>query len=145
MMRSMYTMLAAVLLLNVAVHAAAPDMKEGLWEITVTVEMPGLPAGMPAQRIEQCVTQKDLEDPRRIAPGARSEDGKCRVTSRQQRGDTLTWDWSCEGPEAASGTSTMTFSGTTYSGTNQMSMKQGGQVHAMTMRYSGKHIGACPR
>ena len=43
------------------------------------------------------------------------------------------------------GAGSMTFSGTSYTGTNKMAMKQGNQTMNMTMNYAGKHLGPCKK
>lgn len=68
MMRLTAIAIVAAVLLPFHVHAAAPNMKEGLWEITVRTEMQGLPGGMPPQTVQQCITQKELADPSKTTP-----------------------------------------------------------------------------
>jgi Protein of unknown function (DUF3617) len=36
------------------------DMQDGLWEITTTTEMAGMPFQIPPMTITQCITQQDL-------------------------------------------------------------------------------------
>jgi hypothetical protein len=103
----------AAALLPTAAHAVAPDMKEGLWEITVRMEMPGM--------------------------------DRCEVAGYRMQGNTASWNWTCRGEGAASGTASMTFSGTSYTGVSRMSMHHGGAVQTMTIHYAGRHLGACPK
>lgn len=58
-------------LICVSFAVAAPDMKEGLWEITVTskMEMPGMTMPMPPVKYTQCLTKNDFE-PRRPKKGS---------------------------------------------------------------------------
>jgi hypothetical protein len=37
-----------------AVGAAPPPMKPGLWEMTMSAEMQGMPGGMPATKLQHC-------------------------------------------------------------------------------------------
>ena len=51
---------------------AAPDMKEGQWEITVTskMEMPGMSVAMPPAKYTQCLTKSDfVPNKKRTGPG----------------------------------------------------------------------------
>lgn len=124
--------------------AAAPNMKPGLWEVTVKMDMPGMPQGMQAQTTQRCVTPKDLEDPRSVGPGADPRtSGKCEVSNYRLQGNTATWEMACKGPEQMKGTGSMTYEGDRYSGVNRMTMNQGGQVMNMTMNYSGRYLGDC--
>jgi uncharacterized protein DUF3617 len=138
---------AAITIVATAVLAfqaqAAPNMKEGLWEITTKMEMPGLPANVPPQTTRRCVTKKDLADSEKTPPGAEMRDGRCKLTDYKLQGNTASWKMACEGENAMSGTGTITYSGTSYSGTQVVSMKQGGQTQNMTLQFAGKHLGEC--
>jgi uncharacterized protein DUF3617 len=135
--------LLAMVLLSAGAYAAAPDMRDGLWEITMKMDMPGMPAGMPPQIVKQCYTRKDVENPQRLAPQGGPGTDRCQMSNYQIKGNTASWNWSCKGTEEMSGNGTMTFSGTSYTGTTKMSMKNGGQTQNMTMQYSGRRVGDC--
>lgn len=144
---SLRTLLASVLFVTAAplLHAAAgPNMKPGLWEVTVKMDMAGMPQGMQAQTTQRCVTAKDLEDPRKVGPGADPRmTSQCEVSNYRMQGNTATWEMACKGPEQMKGTGSMTYEGDRYSGVNRMTMNQGGQVMNMTMNYSGRYLGEC--
>lgn len=145
-MRYLTTCLLAAATLSGGAHAAAPNMKEGLWEITMKMDMPGMPAGMKPQVVQQCFTKKDLEDPRKTAPsGGDPKDNRCQMTDYKVQGNTATWAMACKGEDAMTGSGTATYSGTSYSGTNKMTMKRSGQAQTMTMHYSGRHLGECKK
>src|SRR5690348_5611509 len=127
-MRLATTSLLAVAVLSLPAYGAAPNMKEGLWEITTKAEMPGMPAGMKPQVVQQCITKKDLEDPRRTTPGNNPKDDRCQVTDYKMQGNTASWNMACKGEGAMTGSGTVTYSGNSYTGTTRMTMKQGGQV-----------------
>jgi hypothetical protein len=133
----------ALLVAALAAQAAAPNMKEGLWEVTVKMEVPGMPANMAPQTTQRCISAKDMEDPRKVGPNSDPRNSACEVTNHRMQGNTATWNMACKGPEEMSGTGTMTYEGDRYTGVNRMSMKQGGQVMNMTMNYSGRYLGAC--
>lgn len=123
---------------------AAPNMKEGLWEITTRTEMAGMPpGGMKPMVVRQCVTKKDLDDPRKTAPGGDPKDNRCQVTDHKVQGNTATWNVACKGEGAMTGTGSVTYSGDTYTGVSRMKMKQGGKDHEMTIHYAGKRLGEC--
>ena len=126
-------------------HAATPNMKEGLWEITAKMEMAGMPAGAPAHVMQQCLTQKDIEDPQKMAPGNDPRGSRCDITDYKLQGNTATWKMACQGEAAMTGNGSMTFNGTSYAGVNKMSMQQGNQTMNMTMNYTGKHLGPCKK
>ena len=132
----------AVALLSQGALAAAPNMNPGMWEITMKMDMPGMPAGMPPQVVKQCLTQKDAENPQKFAQGGPGSE-RCQVSNYQLKGNTASWDMACKGSEEMTGSGTMTFGGDSYTGTTRMTMKSGGQTHNMTMQYSGKRLGEC--
>ena len=134
--------LAASFLVSTA-YAAAPNMKEGLWEITTKMDMPGMPAGMPPTTARRCVTKKDLDDSAKTPPGADMRDNRCKVTDYKLQGNTANWKMACEGENAMTGSGTITYSGTSYAGTQTVSVKQGGQTQNMTMQFTAKHVGDC--
>lgn len=145
-MRYVTTCVLAAAVLSGGAHAAAPNMKDGLWEITVKTDMPGMPAGMKPQVVQQCITKKDLEDPRKTAPsGGDPKDSRCQMTDYKMQGNTATWNMACKGEDAMTGSGSVTYGGTSYSGTNKMTMKRGGKDQTVTMQYAGKHIGDCKK
>jgi hypothetical protein len=138
-------LLLAAALMAGHVHAATPNMQDGLWEITMKMEMAGMPPGMKPQVMRQCITRKDLEDPRKTTPGGDPTGNRCQITNHKVQGNTASWDMACKGEGAMTGSGTVTYSGTSYQGTNRMTMKQGGQTQTMTMHYAGKRIGDCKK
>lgn len=118
------------------VHAT-PNMTPGLWEITTKSGI----QGMPATTMTQCVRPADIQDSKRAVP---QQDPKCEMKDYKLQGNTASWRFECKGPEAMSGSGSITYSGNSYSGTTKMSMKQQGQVMNMPQTtYSGRRIGDC--
>ena len=135
----------AIAALSVGPLHAAPNMKEGMWEITTRMEMTGGPGvSMPEQTVRHCMTKKDVEDPRRTTPNA-GRDNRCKMTDYKMDGNTASWKMACEGPNATTGSGTITYKGDSYSGHQTMNMSQGGQVMNMKMNYSGRRVGDCPK
>jgi hypothetical protein len=112
-------------LVAASAQSAAPNMKEGLWEVTVKMDMPG------------------MEDPRKVASGNDQGSNACEVTNYKMQGNTATWNMSCKGPEQMTGTGTIKYEGDRYSGVNRMSMNQGKDTMQMTTNFSGRYLGAC--
>jgi hypothetical protein len=143
LMRVVTTLMLAPALLAAHARSAALDIKEGLWEITVKMEMTAMPAGVPAQILHQCITGKDLDDPRRMTYAGGPHDERCRFSDYRVQGNTATWSWACTGEGAMTGNGTLTFSGTFYKGTNRISMQHTGPVKHTTMHYTGRRLGDC--
>ena len=115
---------------------AAPDMQPGRWEITSTIEMPGMAFTMPAAKQIQCITGEDL------VPRTQPQNEKCRMLESTTDGDTVTWVVKCE-----SGGGTMTsqgkilYHGDSFSGSI---LTNGSQMQStMTQKMTGKRIGDC--
>jgi hypothetical protein len=123
-------------------HAQAPNMKEGLWEVTTRMEMPGMPAK--PTTMQRCVTQKEVQDAATMPPGG-AGDKACKVTDYKIQGNTANWQMVCQGEMAMTGSGTITYSGTSYSGSQTMTMKHAGQAQNMTVHFSGKHLGDCKK
>jgi hypothetical protein len=135
-------LLVTALILGPA-HAASPNMRDGMWEITTKMEMTGRSdVATPQQTVRHCLTKQDVADPRRSTPSA---DSRCKMTDYKLAGNTATWKMACEGQGAMTGAGTITYSGDSYSGNQTMAMKQGSQVMNMKMNYSGRRVGDCPK
>jgi len=110
----------------------AQNMKEGLWEITMTMEMPGMPMKMPPRTWTQCLTKKNCVP--------QEEDKNCKVIKSEVKGDVFTWVVECktrEGTTTANGRTV--YKGDTFEGV--VKVKQGGME--ITQNLKGKWIGKC--
>ena len=124
-------------LVSLVWFACAPadtNMKEGLWEITTKMEMPGMPMQFPPKTHTQCLTKKDLV-PQKIEASQ-----NCKMVKQDVKGDTVTWVMECE---TSHGTALyngqVTYKVETFDGV--MTMKEGGTE--ITMTQSGRWIGEC--
>lgn len=112
------------------------NMKEGKWEITSTMEMKGMPAGMtPPQTFTACLKQTDY-----VPKNAEQKD--CTMKDVNVSGNTVSWEAVCKD---SSGKGTITYAGDTYDGAMDMTMKEGGKDMSMKMTMKGKHIGPCDK
>ena len=120
---------------------AAPDMKEGLWEVTVTskMEMPGMTMPMPPVKHTQCLTKNDFV-PQKTEKGEQCE--KVNVTIN---GNTVSWTVKCVEKEGTTkGSGKITYKGNTYEGVMNMTFpNQGGGEGKMSSSMTGKWIGNC--
>ena len=133
MMKSaLWSMVLLIALLAPAV--AGPEIHEGQWEITVNVEMPGVPMQMPAHTFTQCVKN---DDP---IPHANDPRQKCIAKDVKRKGSTYTWTMECTNPGGKMiGKGTITYQKDKMNG----SMTMEGQGMKMISRYQGKRIGKC--
>jgi hypothetical protein len=127
-----------------AAAAAQPNVKDGMWEVTTTVEMPGMPAGRPPMTMQHCITPKDAQDPAVMSRNM-EKSGQCAMTDYKFQGNTATWKMACKGEGAMTGTGTATYSGNSYTMTNRMALVRGGQTMNMTTTQTGKYLGPCKK
>jgi len=124
----------AFLFLFLSNIAEAQNMKEGLWQITMTIEMPGMPMQMPPQTYTHCLTKKDM------VPQKGEPNQECRMVKRDIEGDTVTWVMECKTSEGtAVFNGKVTYKGDSFEGI--IKMKQSGME--MTQNLKGKWIGEC--
>jgi hypothetical protein len=114
-------------------------MREGEWEITMKMEMPGMPMAMPPQVMQRCITKKDLADAHKPVPGPQAGDSRCKLSDHKMQGNTATWKMTCE--DGTTGSGTATYGETSY--TSTITTLQGGQPPALTMHQNGRYLGVC--
>lgn len=117
-----------------------PNMKEGLWEITVKMDMPGMPMQMPPQTYTHCLTHKDMVPQKKEEPGQ-----SCKEIKREVKGDTVSWVVECPSPEGVvTSSGTVSYKGDAMDGVVKVRVpggKQGGME--MTQHLKGRWIGQC--
>lgn len=121
---------------------AAPNMQPGMWEITTKMEMTGMEGmpAMPPQTVRQCIKPADVQNGTATVPKG---DPKCEMKGYKVQGNTASWQVECKGENPMSGNGTVTYSGNSYSGKTQFSMKEDGQSMTMNQTFNGKRIGDC--
>jgi hypothetical protein len=124
-----------VLALISFVHAGSgPDLNEGMWEITVDVEIPGMPMKMPPSTYTQCL-KKDRAVPNDEKPGQ-----ACVTKDVTTKGNTVTWTMTCTNPGGQmTGKGMVTYHKDKMDG----SMTLEGQGMQMVSHFKGHRIGAC--
>ncbi|MBI3530072.1 MAG: DUF3617 family protein [Betaproteobacteria bacterium] len=126
------TFLAALCCTATTVFAEGPDE---LWEVTMKMEMPGMPA-MPARTSQVCKGKGDRDPSKTVA---RDRDSDCKMVDSKQSGNKSTWKMVCTKPNAMTVVGDVTYNGDSYQGTMKMT---GGDMD-MTQTISGKKIGNC--
>ena len=134
------SILALTLALSWTVLAQSQSpMRPGNWQVTVTMNMPGMGA-MPPMTQTQCVTAAMLKDPQGAVP--KGPDGSdCKMSDYKFTANTATYKLTCTKPMEMTMLGEMKYSGTdAYTGT--MTMDTSGQK--MTMAFDAKRTGECP-
>ncbi len=135
----MTKVLASVALLALPALALCADvrMKEGLWEISTSMDIPNLPFKMPPQVVKHCYTKEEVA---RSEGGIPEQQKDCKLVENARSGNKLRWKVVCTGKSAGKGEGEIVFtSATSYEG--WMKFDTGGQ--AMTTKYSARRVGDC--
>jgi len=126
-------LVAAAFLAAPAAVRAEEHMQPGLWQVTATVELPGLPSPGPTTQTE-CVSQADAEGDG-LPP---IEKGACRVTDLKRSGSKVTWSLDCG--QVGKGEGEIVYrSSTEYEG--WMKLETAGTVVRTTLH--AKRVGGC--
>jgi hypothetical protein len=111
-------------------------MQPGRWEITATVEVPGMADALPPTTQTECLSQADVD----ADPVPALERGICRATDVRRAGDKVTWKLECTGAIAGQGQGEIVQrSATAYDG--WMTLDAGGVKMKTTL--SGRRVGGC--
>jgi hypothetical protein len=114
--------------------------RDGRWEITTEMDMPGMPMKMPAIKTIQCITKEQANDPNASVPkGGQDKNSDCKVTDYKTAGDKVTYAMKCEGKNPMTGNGEIIYAADTYDG--WMKMKTADVE--MTMKYKAKRLGDC--
>jgi len=109
------------------------------WEVTMKMEMPGMPAGMAGmmggQTSKVCMLKGQEKEPAKS-----KEDKDCTISDMKQSGNTTSFKMKCTGKNALTGDAVLTHTPNSFSQKMNMQSKDGN----MTMISNGKRIGgAC--
>jgi uncharacterized protein DUF3617 len=143
--------LTAVVACSAAVLAQGPR-RDGKWEMTTQMEMPGMPAGrgLPPMTVTQCITKEQAADPQKSLPQPPQRGGQqsdCKVSDFKSTGNKVTWSIKCTTPNQVDGTGEAVYGTDTLESTMTMNMQmaRGGQTMPMqmTIKSTGKRLGDC--
>ena len=116
------------------ISGSGPDE---LWDITLKMELVGMPMAMPAQAMQICVkpnrTQEDLI-PRQ---------DNCTRSNVRSVGNKTTFSFTCTEPMPMTGSGEMTATPTSYAGKMEMKSTKKGEEMQMNQTFSGRKVGAC--
>lgn len=127
-------LLAGAALLLPAITLAADTMKPGLWEISTTMEMPGMPFQAPPQMVRHCYTAQDIKE--QPVP----KDEQCKITDLKTIGNKTSWKMECTGEAAGKGEGEIAYQGdSAYEGKSKMQT----QGMTLSMKYKAKRLGDC--
>ena len=138
-MKTFFGLVALSLLTPFTTPALAAEATGEWWEMTMKVEMPGMPAGMAGmmggQTSKLCMLKGQEKEP------AKSKENKdCTMSDLKYSGNTTSFKMKCTGKNAMTGDAVLTHTPNSFSQKMNMQTKNGN----MTMVSNGKRIGgAC--
>jgi hypothetical protein len=137
---SNFVALAVLFGMSTAVFAQGAR-RDGRWEVSVQMEIPGMPAMAPFKS-EQCVTKEQANDPQSAVPpqGGNSD---CKSENTKETGNKVSWSMTCTTPQPMTGTGEIAYTQNAFDGVMKMNMDRGGQPMAITMTMTGKRLGDC--
>ncbi|HEX4886348.1 MAG TPA: DUF3617 family protein [Casimicrobiaceae bacterium] len=111
---------------------------DDLWDITMKMEMPGMPMAMPATTQQMCIKKN-----RGGADLVPKNDSDCRMTDVKTAGNKTTYTMVCTGDTPMTGKGEITSTPTSYDGRMWMKSTKRGEEFEMTQVYSGRKVGTC--
>jgi hypothetical protein len=118
---------------------AAPNYQEGLWEMTTTVDMPGMPKEMMRPVKHQVCMTKENAVPQ---PKEKGEQ-QCKMTDQKTVGSKVFWTMTCKNGTVSKGD--ITYSKTSFNGSQTTTTSQGGRQMTVKSKMSGKYLGPCTK
>lgn len=123
--------------------ADGPAYKEGQWEITTTMNIPGMPEGM-----NRPVTYKVCMDKKNAVPPMKdrqdTKDEQCKMTEQKVSGNTVTYKIQCKDGTVSKGK--ITYSGNSFEGVTTTTTKgEGRQAMTIKSEMKGRYLGPCPK
>jgi len=130
-------LLAAASLSLPSMAPAAEMIKPGLWEITTTMEMPGMPFQSPQQKVRHCVTPQEAKDPEKSLP----IDKDCKIIDLRSSAKKINWKVECTGQMTGMGEGEISYKSDAYYEGKTKIQTQG---MIFNMNHIGKRVGECP-
>ena len=127
----------AVATLLLSAPPAAAQGSDDLYDVTVKMEMAGMPMVMPPMSQRVCVRKGGNDN--EFVP----KQENCSVSDARRSGNKLTFRMVCTGRNAMTGAGDFTFAADAYSGQIRMKGKMEGQDIEMTQTIAGKRVGGC--
>jgi hypothetical protein len=124
-----------VFFIFISVSFGGSLVKEGLWEITSKMEIPGMPVPMPPVTFKQCLTKQNP------VPHQSQSGQDCQTKNIKTKGNTVSWEMVCDSPEGKMKSSgKITYQGDRFNGVVMTDIPGQGQ---MKMTMAGRRIGEC--
>ena len=138
MLKKLFAALVILLaIFSISFAGSVPDIKEGEWEMTKQINLPGMGMEMPPKKFTQCLTKKDL------IPQNYQSGQECKISDKKVVGNTVTWNLQCTGGHGGDmkGSGELTYAGKSLKG--KVELKGAQPNMTMISQISGQRIGDC--
>jgi hypothetical protein len=147
------TVIAAAALACIPLAASAQfeqlkgKVKPGMYEYKMTMEMAGMPKGMPGMpgmggqpmTMQHCVKQEDIDNGKFGDKNNASKD--CKVENFKMSGNTASYTMTCTGKNEMKGDTRISFNDTGFVMDSNMTMSHGGQPMSTKQHMESKYLG----
>ncbi len=132
-------LVVAFLAFSPAARGDLPEIREGDWEITTALEIPGVPVEMPPITEVQCL------GPKAPIPYPPGEDLECRPLKVDVEGNEVAWRLGCNG-DSVTVSGNAVYYHDVMAGTMEIVFDDP-EVGEMSVRYvlKGRYLGQCKR
>ena len=114
-----------------------PGGPDDLWDVTMKMEIAGMPMQMPEQTTQVCTKKGQKES--NLVPA----NDQCTITDVKTSGNRTTYAMACKGDPPMSGNGEITSTGNSYSGRMTIRSTKRGEEMTMTQTFTGKRVGDC--
>jgi hypothetical protein len=108
-----------------------------LWDVTMKMEMPGMPMAMPPRTSQVCKKKAAGNE------ALMKSDPNCRMSNLRTAGNKTSFVFTCTGEHPMTGEGEMTANGDTFDSRMHMKSTGKGQEFEMTQTMTGKRVGSC--
>ena len=117
---------------------AGTTVREGMWRVTSTTEMPGSSMKLKPVTLDKCVSKEDAADPEKSLPQGPGKG--CKFSDYKADGNKVTWKMDCPEPTPVTGSGVLTYeSDSAYKAV----LKLLASGHSLVMTLEGHRIGDC--
>ena len=117
---------------------AADTVTPGKWQVSVEMEMVGIPHKVPPTSFTHCITKEDVEKGADGLVPKNAKETDCKYTDVSIKDGTVSWKVACPSKNVT-GEGKMTYKSESYTGTVHMKM---GEME-MNQKFTGKRVGDC--
>src|SRR5262245_558614 len=126
-----------------AISAAAfaqEPRRDGRWEMTVTIELAGMPQALPPTTVTQCITKEQAADPEKSLfqpPQQGGPQNDCKVSDYKTTANKVTYTMKCTTPQEVTGEAEIAYGQNTMDAVMKLTTSASGKTMAMTMKMAG--------